>query len=159
MRSRLLTCLFVCIPFAACDAETTEACEDCEVETLPQDLPVKAPPVELTGADARYVHATLGLEAPFAMRDWCVNVSLVSKGDIDATGLFCLSQFESGDNELLANLKCDPSHSQTLVVTIEDVEYDGGDWGDECGALGCFAQIDCREPINVLDLVLEVAAR
>ncbi len=43
------------------------------------------------------------------MTDWCVNVSLVSKANIEATGLFRLSRFEAGDNTLLANLKCDPS--------------------------------------------------
>lgn len=163
MRRFILASGLLCLtPVMGCDnaTNTDDACAetaDC-LDSQPQTLPPKAPPVELTGADARYVHATIAVDAPFAMTDWCVNVSLVSKANIEATGLFCRSQFEAGDEALLANLKCDPSHHQTLVVTVEDVDHAGGDWNDNCGALGCFASVQCSDAINMIDLAIAVGA-
>ncbi len=160
MRRLIASGLLCLVPTMGCDGVTIidDACAaaDC-IDGRPQPLRPQ-PPVELTGSDARYVHATIAVDAPFAMADWCVNVSLVSKARFEATGLFCLSQFEAGDNALLANLKCDPSHHQTLVVTVEDVDHAGGDWDDNCGALGCFASVTCADAINTLDLGIAVGA-
>lgn len=145
-------------PFAACDESTICATPACDLGSVSeQQPPLTASDADDTGAFVRYVHATISLEAPFAMQDWCVNVSLVTKSSIDAQGVFCLSQFETAPNALLANLRCDPESDEALVVTVEDIDYEGsGDWSDGCGAFGCTRSIACDQRVTELSLTIPI---
>ncbi len=41
-------------------------------------------------------------------------------------------------------------------MTVEDVDHAGGDWADNCGALGCFASVQCADTINPLELAIAI---
>lgn len=145
---------------AACDVSAGDPVGDDALSSVTPGDHAQTPLAEETGANERYVHATIAMTSPFQLEDWCVNVSLVSKSRIQALGIFCASEFESGDNELLANLRCEPGKTETLVVSVEGLAPPNlPEWKSGCSELGCRQTVECRDTVNETHVAVPLTLR